>query len=85
MQREGLEQWIEPGHSAGSPESLPALPAAHCADKSLASTGTLTSRLFPSPAGFVSQHLWNLDAGRGHDQLKLHLFYTLSSRTFLSH
>jgi len=62
MQRDGLEQRTEPGHSAGCPEPLPALPAARCAGKSLASTGTLASRLPPSPAGFVPRHLWNLGA-----------------------
>lgn len=81
MQRYGLEQRTEYGHSAGSPKSLPALPAARCADKSLASTAALTLRLLPNPAGFVLQHLWNvlLGASQGHDQHKLHFFYTLFS------
>lgn len=52
MQRDGLEQRTEPGHSAGSPESLPALPAARCADKSLAFTSTLTSRLLTKSCWF---------------------------------
>lgn len=81
MQRYGLEQRTEYGHSAGSPKSLPALPAARCADKSLASTAALTLRLLLNFAGFVLQHFWNvlLGASQGHDQHKLHLFYTLFS------
>lgn len=60
---------LSPG-TAPAPPRLSSPAGARCADKSLASAGTLPSGLQPNPAGSVTEHLWNLDAGRGHHQLK---------------